>query len=70
MQLIASQINENRKQGYTTKQGVIQANLINSLVEDNEKVSNLGELLTNFVSYGNNGAGFTAYSGILDKAIA
>lgn len=70
MQLIASQINENRKQGYTIKQRVIQANLINSLVEDNEKVSNLGELLTNFVSYGNNGAGFTAYSGILDKAIA
>lgn len=70
MQLIASQINENRKQGYTTKQRVIQANLINSLVEDNEKVNNLGELLTNFVSYGNNGAGFTAYSGILDKAIA
>lgn len=95
-QLIASQINENRKQlektktdilkddglseeehtsqisVETTKTDALNANLINSLVGDNEKVTNLGELLTKTVSYENSESGAkiaeVAYNNIINGA--
>ena len=56
----------------TTKTDVLNANLINSLVGDNKKVSNLGDLLTKTFSYENSESGAkiveVAYNNIINGA--